>query len=154
MMLRGRGICVDRVISDFVGGATEALVDYEGRDADVVFVEGQGAILHPGYAGVTLGMLYGAMPDHLVLAHTADREHFKRLEAPLPPLPELVDVYERLMRHHKPARVAAIALNTSSLDEADARRALDDVSNATGLPAADVIRFGCAPILDAVMETR
>jgi len=152
MMLRGRGVAVDRVIADFVGGATEELVNEEGRNADIVFVEGQGSIVHPGYAGVTLGLIYGAQPDAFVLAHTADREHFKRFDdIPVPPLPELIDLHERLMRPFKPARVVAIAVNTSCFDEDAARAFLAGVENETGRPATDVVRFGCGPIIDSVI---
>ena len=153
IMLRGRGIAVDRVIADFIGGATEAIVNVEGEGVDLVWVEGQGAIVHPGYAGVTLGLMYGAMPDVMVLAHTADREHFKRLDSlPLPPIPELIELHEALMRPFKPAKVAAIAVNTSCLDERDARAYLESLTAETGRVADDVIRFGCASVIDAVMD--
>jgi uncharacterized NAD-dependent epimerase/dehydratase family protein len=153
IMLRGRGVAVDRVIADFIGGATEALVDVEAEGADLVWVEGQGAIVHPGYAGVTLGIMYGAMPDALVLAHTADREHFKRLGSlPLPPIPQLIRLHEELMRPFKPARVAAIAVNTSCLDERAARAYLEELSSETGRVADDVIRFGSAAVIDAVVD--
>ena len=33
----------------------------------ILFVEGQGGIAHPGYAPVTLALLYGCAPDALVL---------------------------------------------------------------------------------------
>ena len=153
IMLRERGIAVDRVISDFVGGATEALVNAEAEAADLIWVEGQGAIVHPGYAGVTLGMMYGAMPDVLVLAHTADREHFKRLDSlPLPPIGELIELHEALMRPFKPAKVAALAVNTSCLDEPSARAYLAELRRETGRVADDVIRFGSAAVLDAVTD--
>jgi len=152
IMLRGRGVAVDRVISDFIGGATEELVNVEGEDADIVWVEGQGAIVHPGYAGVTLGLMYGAMPDAMVLAHTADREHFKRIDSlPLPPIPDLIRLHEQLMRPFKPATVAAIAVNTSSLDAPSARAYLDELSSETERVADDVVRFGSAAVLDAVL---
>lgn len=152
IILRGRGIAVDRVVADFIGGAAQELVNAEGRDADVVFVEGQGSITHPGYAGVTLGLMYGAMPDAMVLVHDATRRKYKRLDAPLPSLQEAVALYESLMRPWKPARVAAVALNTSALSERDARRAVAAASEETGLPATDAVRFGCAGILPAVLR--
>lgn len=152
IMLRGRGVPIDRVISDFVGGAAQALVDAEGRDADLVFVEGQGAITHPGYAAVTLGLLYGVIPDAMVLVHSAGRSHYKRFEPPIPPLPEVVAVYESLLRPYKPARVAAVALNTSHLSDADARRALLSVRDATGLPADDVVRYGADALWSVVRD--
>jgi uncharacterized NAD-dependent epimerase/dehydratase family protein len=116
----------------------------------LVVVEGQGAITHPGYAGVTLGMLYGAMPDAMVLVHAAGRERYKRLEHAIPPLPEIVALYESLVRPYKRARVAALALNTSHLAADDARRALAHASDVTGLPSTDVVRFGVEPAWAAV----
>ena len=150
IMLRGRGVPVDRVVSDFVGGAAQALVNEEGRDADLVIVEGQGSITHPGYAGVMLGLMYGAMPDAMVLVHTAGRAHYKRFESPIPPLQEVVALYESLMRPYKPARVVALALNTSHLSDAEARRALLAAQDVTGLRADDVVRFGADALWDAV----
>lgn len=152
IMLRGRGIPVDAVVSDFIGGAAELLVDEEGRDADVVFVEGQGSIIHPGYAGVTLGLLYGVMPDCMVFAHEAGRDRMKRLDVDMPPLEQVIDLYERLMRPHKPSPVVGVTVNTSALGEAEARRALSDAEAATGRPATDVVRFGCERVLDAIEE--
>jgi uncharacterized NAD-dependent epimerase/dehydratase family protein len=150
IVLRGRGVPVDRVVADFVGGVTQMLVDFEGRDADLVVVEGQGAVAHPGYAGVTLGMLYGAMPDALVLVHVAGRERYKRFESAIPPLAEVVALYESLMRPYRGARVAALALNTSHLAPDDARAALARASDSTGLPSTDVVRFGAEPVWAAV----
>ncbi|HXV13612.1 MAG TPA: DUF1611 domain-containing protein, partial [Candidatus Krumholzibacteria bacterium] len=150
ILLRGRGVPVDRVVADFVGGATQALVDLEGRDVDLVVVEGQGSITHPGYAGVTLGILYGAMPDAMVLVHTAGRERYKRFDHTIPPLSEVVALYESLMRPYTGARVAAIALNTRRLPHDDARRALERASADTGLPAGDLVRFGAEPVWSAV----
>jgi uncharacterized NAD-dependent epimerase/dehydratase family protein len=152
MVLRERGICIDRVISDFVGGATEELLNAEAEGKDLVIVEGQGAIIHPGYAGVTLGMLYGVMPDCLVLAHVAGRERLKRLETPIRPLSELIELHERLMAPFKRSPVVGVTLNTSELDDTGARAALEGVENDTGLAATDVVRFGCGPVLDAVCQ--
>jgi uncharacterized NAD-dependent epimerase/dehydratase family protein len=150
MILRGRGVAVDAVVADFVGGATEELVNEEGREADVVFVEGQGSIIHPGYAAVTLGLLYGAMPDCMVLVHAAGRERLKRLDMPMMPLPELVDMYERAMRPHRSCPVVGISLDTSVLDDVAARGLLSEVVEQTGLPVTDAVRFGCDELLDAI----
>jgi len=44
------------------------------EDHEVVFVEGQAALSHRAYSGVTLSLLHGAWPDAVVLAHDPDRE--------------------------------------------------------------------------------
>lgn len=150
MILRGRGVPIDAVVADFIGGATEELVEVEGRDADLVFVEGQGAIIHPGYAGVTLGLMYGAMPDCMVLVHDATRDTLKGLSLRMPPLDELVARYQHAMAALRPSPVVAVAVNTSRLDDAAARALLSRIETQTGLPATDAVRYGCDPILDAV----
>jgi uncharacterized NAD-dependent epimerase/dehydratase family protein len=151
IILRERGLAVDRVIADFIGGAAEDLVNEEGAGKDLVFVEGQGAIVHPGYAGVTLGLMYGVMPDCMILVHSVERDALKRLETPVRPLPELIDLHQNLMAPFKNSPIVGVALNTSSLDEASARKALGRVRDETGLPAADVVRFGCDPLLEAAL---
>jgi len=151
MLLCERGICVDRVIADFVGGAAQELVNAEGAGVDLLFVEGQGAIVHPGYAAVTLGLLYGVMPDCMVLAHVAGRELLKRLETPILPVSELVALHEQLMAPFRTSPVAGVTLDTSTLETDAARTELERISKQTGLPAADVVRFGCDPVLDAIL---
>jgi uncharacterized NAD-dependent epimerase/dehydratase family protein len=47
--------------------------------------------------------------------------------------------------------VAAIALNTSDLDEEAARFAIAAAERDTGLVADDVVRFGPDRVLDAVL---
>ena len=145
--IAGWGLAVDHVISDYVAGAAERLVHEGSERGDLLFVEGQGAIFHPAYSGVTLGLLHGSAPDVLVLVHKAGRHRAAQLPGPArcPSLPELVAAYEAIARPVRPARVAAIALNTSTLDEDAARAAVTEAEDATGLPADDVVRFGAGP---------
>ena len=79
IMIEGWGIAVDAVISDFVAGAAERLVLQGAEGADVVLVEGQGSINHPGYSAVTLGLLHGSCPDGLILCHQSSRQIHRRL---------------------------------------------------------------------------
>lgn len=66
VMIAGRGIAIDQVISDFASGAAEMVLCEAAREADLVFVEGQGGINHPAYAPVTLALLFGTAPDTLI----------------------------------------------------------------------------------------
>jgi uncharacterized NAD-dependent epimerase/dehydratase family protein len=151
--IAGWGIAVDHVISDYVAGAAERLVHEGAERGDLLFVEGQGALFHPAYSGVTLGLLHGSAPDLLVLVHKAGASAIRNYPTlPIPPLPELVAAYESIARPVRPARVAAIALNTANLDEHDARAAVGEAQEATGLVADDVVRFGPDRVLDAVLE--
>jgi uncharacterized NAD-dependent epimerase/dehydratase family protein len=150
--IAGWGIAVDHVISDYVAGAGERLVHEGAARGDLLFVEGQGALFHPAYSGVTLGLLHGSAPDLLILVHKPNATHNRNYpDLPIPPLTELIEAYEGVAAPVRPARVAAIALNTSDLDEGSARAAVAQAERETGLVADDLVRFGSDRVLDAVL---
>jgi uncharacterized NAD-dependent epimerase/dehydratase family protein len=152
--IAGWGIAVDAVVADFLAGAAEWLV-VEGarRGGELLFVEGQGALVHPAYSGVTMGLLHGSAAHALVLCHKAGAEVVEGYpEHPLPSLAELVELHERASLPLRPARVAGIALNTHGLTEDDARVATAAARADTGLPADDPVRFGGDVLLDAVLR--
>ena len=150
--IAGWGIAVDHVISDYVAGAAERLVHEGAERGDLLFVEGQGALFHPAYSGVTLGLLHGSAPDLLVLVHKPNATHNRNYpELPIPPLSELIQAYEAVASPVRPARVAVIALNTSDLDETAALAAIAAAERETGLVADDVVRFGPDRLLDALL---
>ena len=152
--IAGWGIAVDAVVADFLAGAAEWLV-VEGarRGGEVLFVEGQGALVHPAYSGVTMGLLHGSAAQALVLCHKAGAEVVEGYpDHPLPSLAELVELHERASLPLRPARVAGIALNTHGLIEDDARAATAAARAYTGLPADDPVRFGGDVLLDAVLR--
>ena len=155
MAIAGWGIAVDAVVSDFVAGAAERLLleAVERGGKDVVFVEGQGSLLHPAYSGVTLGLLHGSAPDLYVLCHQAGQEFVDDdPRFPIPPLGELIELHERISLPAKPARVACIALNTRFLGEQEARRAIANAEEETGLPADDPVRFGSSKLVEGLLK--
>ncbi len=158
IFLEGWGIAVDAVVADFIAGAAEQLTLEGSKDADIVMVEGQGSINHPGYSGVALGLLHGACPDALLLCHEAGRRYIgefrKDTAFPLPPLGTYIDWYESLAAPVHPARVVAIALNTQGLDHERAILACEDAVRETGLPATDPIRFDATPLATAILDAR
>ena len=154
IMIAGWGIAIDAVVSDFLAGAAERLV-VEGHrrgGEELLFVEGQGSLVHPAYAGVTLGLLHGSAPHALVLCHVAGATEIEDYPGfPLPSFADLIELYERSSLQVRRARVAAIALNTAHLAEDAARAAAARAEAETGLPADDPVRFGAGRLLDAVL---
>jgi uncharacterized NAD-dependent epimerase/dehydratase family protein len=134
--------------------------------ADWVIVEGQGSLTHPGFSGVTLGLLHGAAPELMVLCHDATRLTMKGYGDGLPvrSLRELVRIYEDAAAWRRPpgypaARVVAVALNTGNVadDASVALAAIRDAAARAGLPAADPIREGSAGadrLARALMDAR
>ena len=153
--IAGWGIAVDAVVADFIAGAAERLVVEGSERGDLLWVEGQGAILHPIYSGVTLGLIHGSAPHLYVLCHEVGRTLVDgdATETPLASLAELVDLHERMSLRRRPAKVVCVALNTSNVDEDEARAAIAAAEEETGLPADDPVRFGAAKLLDAVLNS-
>jgi D-glutamate N-acetyltransferase len=157
IFIEGWGIAVDAVVADFVAGAAERLVLQGAEDADILLVEGQGSLIHPGYSGVTLGLLHGTCPDALILCHQVTRDHIgdyhgREPWVRIPPLSEMIEIYESAAAPVRPTRVIGIALNTFDLDDERARAAVRRAMQETGLPATDPVRFGPGPLSEAIVR--
>jgi len=148
IMIEGWGVSVDRVISDFINGTAEWLVEQAEEMGDWIFVEGQGSIDHPAYSAVTLGLVHGTTPEAMVLVHQPGRSgHFgweqnTGVASPTLSLEDNIRLYESVANAVAPSKVAAIALNTSLLSEEDAYAEIGRVAEETGLPVDDPYRFG------------
>ncbi|NJK63650.1 MAG: DUF1611 domain-containing protein [Synechococcaceae cyanobacterium SM2_3_1] len=154
LMLLQEGIALDAVRVDFAAGAVEAMVMQAGSDQDVIFVEGQGSLLHPG-STATLPLLRGTQPTHLVLVHRAGQTHIHHVpHISIPPLPQVIHLYEQVAGAagaFAEVKVVGIALNTRHLPEVRAREALDQAAQETGLPCTDPIRFDLGVLGAAIM---
>ncbi|HKB94575.1 MAG TPA: DUF1611 domain-containing protein [Gaiellaceae bacterium] len=153
--IAGWGISVDAVVADFIAGAAERLVvEGAARGGELLWVEGQGSLVHPVYSGVTLGLYHGSAPHKLVLCHEAGRTEIEGAGGgphPIPSLRELVELHERMALPARPARVVAVAVNTRALGEDDAWAEIAAAEAETGLPADDPVRFGAGRLVDAVL---
>lgn len=152
IFIEGWGICVDAVVADFIAGAAEQVTIEAARDADIVLVEGQGSILHPGYSGVSLGLLHGSLPHALIACHQPSRKTFRHnawLE--IPPLPSIIQLHESIANPLRPVQTIGVSLNTVDLSDRDARLAIDRIADETGLPTTDPVRYDPAPLVDAVV---
>lgn len=157
IMIAGSGVPIDAAPADFMAGMIEHEVVAAAEGVDVVLVEGQGALHHPAYSGVTLGLVHGACAHALVLCHQAGRTTVRGSggkqtgsEPAIPSLATLAKIYEETAGWVSPARTVGIALNTLGLDDAAARRAVTSATEETGLPACDPVRFGAGPVADVL----
>lgn len=157
LMLGYGGVALDAVRIDFAAGAVEQQLLTHGVEQDVVYVEGQGSLMHPG-STATLPLLRGTQPTHLVLVHRMGQETIHNCpDFYLPSVVDAVQVYETVASAGGTFRdsqggpkVVAIALNTHHLDDPEARAAIDQIQKETGLPCTDVVRYGAEPIVNAI----
>lgn len=152
IMIAGDGIAIDAVVADFIAGAAEQLAPANAPDHwDVI--EGQGALFHPAYAGVTLGLLHGAQADALVLCHDPARSTIEGFpHIPLPSLGEAIRRYVEAGRLTNPAvRCVGVAINSSSLGDHDWARYRERVAAELRLPVCDPLRGGVDAIAQALL---
>ena len=157
ILIEGWGIAVDAVVADFIGGAAERLVLRAAEGNEVVLVEGQGSLVHPGYSGVTLGLLHGSMPDAMILCHQPTRRcpyggGNAYAWMPLPSAEEMIGICEGAIAPLRPSKVIGISLVTFDMDEAAARDEVARTQDVTGLPTTDPVRFGAEPLAEAILR--
>jgi uncharacterized NAD-dependent epimerase/dehydratase family protein len=151
IMIAGRGIPMDAVVSDFEAGAAEMLSPDAAPD-HWDLIEGQGSLFNPAYAAVSLGLLHGSQPDVFVVCHDPTRSMVLGLDGyAMPSIEEVIDLTIRLGSRTNPAiRCAGVSLNTSMLDAAGAEALMTAEAGRLGLPVADPIRGG--PAFEALVN--
>ena len=151
--ISGQGIPLDAIRVDFAAGGVEQTLMNLGHDQDLIIIEGQGSLLHPG-STATLPLIRGSQPTGLILVHRAGAKHLYDLpDILIPPLPEVIELYETVASAagiFGDIKVQAIALNTFGMDTPTANQAIDSTSELTGLPCSDVVRFGGETLLPAI----
>lgn len=147
IMIAGEGIPIDAVVADFVSGAAEALSP-DGDDEHWDVIEGQGSLFHPGYAGVSLGLLHGSQPDAIVVCHDAARTTVAGWpDYPLPSVADCISLNLALGRRTNPAiRCVGVTVNTAGLRSSDRQGYLENLEAEVGLPCVDPLIHGCLAV--------
>ena len=152
IFIDGKGLSVDAVVADFIGGAAEQLVLDAAKNADIVLVEGQGSLLHPGFSGVTMGLIHGSLPHALVMCTQPSRTAIRNNEwVKIPSLKSLIAMHDLVTTPLRHAPTIAVAMNTYDLSDEAARDAIERGMAETKLPVTDPVRFDAAPIADAII---
>lgn len=153
VFISGRGVALDAVIADFISGAAEWISPAVDEDQWQI-IEGQGSLFHPSFAGVTLGLLHGSQPDGFIVCHEPTRKNMRGVKATLPTIQQVIDMTIQCGQLTNPdIRCVGIAVNTSALEEGEAKAYLAKLSEEhNGLPATDPVRFGMDGIVDKVAD--
>jgi uncharacterized NAD-dependent epimerase/dehydratase family protein len=161
IMISGDGVPLDRTICDFSAGAIEKAIDLciEKDNPEVILVEGQGSLLHPGYSAVTLALVHGSRPDYMILCTKAGAEKILGgYDVSIPSLDRVINIYEEASswlatETYSGAKVIGVSANTSALDEFEAAEYIRNSESITKLPCADLFKSGIEKLIDSIMQS-
>ncbi len=150
----GKGIPLDAIIVDQASGAVEHMV-LQAADKEVVFIEGQGSLLHPG-STATLPLMRGSCATHLILCHKATATTlFNPTHIKIPSLKEFIALNEAVASacgSLTAAKCVGVALNTFGMTEEEALAKIREIEKETGLPTTDVVRYGAEKLGKAIID--
>ena len=149
VLIAENGIAIDATVSDFISGAVEWLSPDNDKD-NWDIIEGQGSLLHPSFAGVSLGLLHGSQADAFLVCHEPTRKKMRGVDTPIPSIKEIIDLTISLgSLTNKKIQCAGIALNTSEMKE-DPLTLKNSISNEFGLPCLDPIVDDLEPFINII----
>ena len=151
ILLSGAGVPIDAVKADFMAGEIENMIDKVPDDTELIIVEGQGALTNQYYAGVTLGLLHGAMPDYMLMTHDPARD-LDVTDYPMASMKLVMDMHLDLMGNFKESKFIGINLLTFALSDEEAKKEIDKVKNEYGMPTTDLIRYGSNELIESIEE--
>jgi len=153
--IMGNGIPLDAIKVDQAAGAVEQAV-LEQSDKDIVIIEGQGSLAHPG-STATLPLMRGSQPTHLILCHKAAHSHLRYpvSHVAIPPLVDFIKLNETVAHvcgSLNEAKTIGNALNTIGLEKETALEKIKELEQLTGLPTTDVVLLGAEKLVEAVLN--
>ena len=151
IMLGGYGVPVDAVVGDFMAGEIEYAIDEVGDQVDLVIVEGQGSLTNMYYAGVTLGLMHGAMPDYLVMTDEPGRE-IDVSNNRMASIGDVMELHLSLMKNFKQSQFLGINLLTLKMAEDLALNGIKNLEKKHKLPVTDLVRFGDRELIDRIED--
>ena len=151
IMLAGNGVPVDAVVADFMAGEIEHAVDAVNDQADLIIVEGQGSLTNMYYAGVTLGLMHGAMPDYMIMTdepgRAIDVSNNKMIS-----IGDVMALHLLLMKYFKPSQFLGINLLTYKMNEELALKEIKKIGVKYQLPTTDLVRFSDSELIDHIEQ--
>ena len=153
ILISGKGIPLDAIVADFMAGAVETLSPNNDDDHwDII--EGQGSLFHVSYSGVTMALIHGGQPDHIILCHEPTRTHMRGLpHYDVPTLEALYQLVLPLAKISNPnCKISGICINTKNMDHLEAEDLKNEIEKAFKLPTVDPFVDGTKKIVDRLVQ--
>ncbi|HZY09535.1 MAG TPA: DUF1611 domain-containing protein [Bacteroidota bacterium] len=151
ILLSGKGIAIDHILSDYVAGAIELEVEKSVKEGnEYIHIEGQGSLTHQGYSSVTLGLMHGVMPDAMIMVHHPAR-HVDDYGFPIDDVKCLISLHESILAPFKQSKVVGIAINTINMKSNQVESIKRELRSQTGLPVGNVLTPEVSMLADALL---
>lgn len=128
-------VVVDSMINDFIPGGLEKVTVEAWREEkpDIMFIEGQGSVLHPAYPG-SFEIIGACRPDAIILQHAPKRLYFDGFtDQKIPDLDRYIHILELLSNK----KVIAISLNRENMSDEEVRYEIETLQARFGIPVFD-----------------
>jgi len=149
ILLSGSGVPIDAVTADFMAGEIEHVIDQCPDDTELVIVEGQGSLTNQYYAGVTLGLLHGAMPDYMIMTHDPGRPE-DVTDLPISSMKQVMELHVDLMKNFRDSKFLGINLLTFKFSDEEAMSEIEKTEKEYGIATTDLVRFGDMNFMDQI----
>ena len=134
----------ESVSADQLSAYMSGQVYRSGKDAGFVLVEGFASLNDLTTKGVAVSILSGSQPDGIVLCHTVSNNSFSDIAALVRKQNEIIKL---LKSEDNPPQVVGLSLNTSILDEDEAKNLLELLQREFSIPTIDPVRYGCQSLI-------
>ena len=151
------GECIDAIKTDFAAGEVEKMIlEVAAKGKDMIFVEGQASISHPAWGCISVAIIQASWPAAVMLVHDPFRKtryEFPQFEAIS--ASEEIKIIETLCPYTKVVGIVVggeLYQDVIKKSDEEIKMASKRLTEETGLPAVDVLRFGAGELLDALIK--
>ena len=143
------GIALDAVPSQFCSGEMEATVleAFEAEHPDVIIIEGQGALSHPGFSTSSF-IIRGSQPNGILLQHAPARRHrcdFEQMPMPNP----ATEIH--LLETFSDGKVIGLTLNHENMADDELETAIQLYQRDLGIPVTDALARSPERLVEMVL---
>jgi uncharacterized NAD-dependent epimerase/dehydratase family protein len=148
------GIPADNIRTSYMTGAIEEAIMYlDNKGYDLIVVEGQGCITHPNGSGCPISLLYGSMPDFIVMCHDQNRS-FRKLfpNFKINTIEQNLDTIRYIMFDYPVPRLVGISIISSTSNDPKLEQEIANFEAKYEVPVVDSRRVGVKRVVDSFIN--